>query len=183
MSVNVHFGKVQIEEEIGNNEYAIRLKDLKIVKERSGKTEKDPVKPDNFEPVHPSFDASSMRKKLRRGLQEVYPHFVALQFLPKPPDPEIPEAIVAKHIADEHNIDRYETVDNIRVYTMKEYSHIFKCENGIGSEELCFDGAAQLFMDFLLIEEKPCVAICAKNCSSEQQPVLDRSASWSHNGL
>ena len=75
------------------------FKDLKIVKAEFGKTEKDPVKPDNFEPVHSSFDASSIKEKLRRGLQEVHPHSGALQFLPKPPDPEIPEAIVAKHIA------------------------------------------------------------------------------------
>lgn len=50
---------------------------------------------------------------LRRGLQEVYPHSVAPQFLPKPPDPEIPEAIVAEHIADEDNVEKYETVENI----------------------------------------------------------------------
>ena len=45
---------------------------------------------------------------------------------------------------------------------MKEYSDIFKCENGIGSEELCSDEMAQLFMDFLSIEEKQCEVVCAK---------------------
>ena len=54
---------------------------VKIVKVEFGKTEKDTVKPDNFEPVHSSFHVSSEKEMLRRGLQEVYPHSVALQFL------------------------------------------------------------------------------------------------------
>lgn len=34
----------------GNNEYAIPYQDFKIVKVEFGKTEKNPVKPVNFEP-------------------------------------------------------------------------------------------------------------------------------------
>ena len=63
----------------GNKEYAIPFQDLKIVKAKFRKTEKDPVKPVNFEPGHSSFDASVMKNMLRSGLQEVYPQAVALQ--------------------------------------------------------------------------------------------------------
>lgn len=72
-------------------------------KSRVWKSEKDPVKPLNFEPGHSSFDASVMKEMLRRGLQEAYPQAVALQFLPRPKEPEIPESLVAKHIADDNN--------------------------------------------------------------------------------
>ena len=146
----------------GNKEYAIPSQDLKIVKAEFGKTEKDPVKPVNFEPGHSSFDASVMKGMLRRGLQEVFPQAVALQFLSRPKEPEIPESLVAKHIADDSNVERYESVENVTLYTLKEYADIFKSENNIGSEELCSDETVQTFMDFLSIDEKQCNIICAK---------------------
>ena len=82
-------GKCEWKRRSGNNEYAIPFRDLKIVKAEFGKTEKDPVKPVNFEPGHSSFDASIMKDMLRRGLQEVFPQAVALQFLPRPREPKM----------------------------------------------------------------------------------------------
>lgn len=77
-------GKREWQRRCGNNEYAIPCQDLKIVKAEFGKTEKDPVKSLNFEPGYSSFDASVMKGMLRRGLQEVYPQTVALQFFQSP---------------------------------------------------------------------------------------------------
>lgn len=155
-------GKCEWKRRCGNNEYAIPFQYLKIVKAEFGKTEKNPVKPVNFEPGHSSFDASVMKDMLRIGLQEVYPQAVALQFLPKPKEPEIPESLVAKHIADDNNVERYESVENVTLYTLKEYADIFKSENNVGSEELCSDETVQAFMEFLSIDEKQCDIICAK---------------------
>ena len=86
-------GKCEWKRRCGNNEYAIPFQDLKIVKAEFGKTEKEPVKPVNFEPGHSSFDAGIMKDMLRTGLQEVFPQAVALQFLPRPREPEIPESL------------------------------------------------------------------------------------------
>lgn len=155
-------GKCEWKRRCGNNEYAIPFQDLKIVKAEFGKTKKDPLKPVNFEPGHSSFDASIMKDMLRRGLQEVLLQAVGLQFLPRPREPEIPESLVAKHIADDSNVERYESVENITLYTLKEYADIFKSENNVGSEELCSDETVQTFMDFLSIDEKQCDIICAK---------------------
>ena len=82
-------GNCEWKRRCGNNDYAIPFRDLKIVKAEFGKTEKDPVKPVNFEPGHSSFDASIMKNMLRRGLQEVFPQAVALQFLPRPREPKM----------------------------------------------------------------------------------------------
>ena len=71
-------GKCEWKRRCGNNEYAIPFQDLKIVKAEFGKTEKDPVKPVNFEPGHSSFDASVMKGMLKRGLQKGFPKAVAL---------------------------------------------------------------------------------------------------------
>ena len=48
----------------------IPFQDLKIVKAEFGETEKDPVKPLNFEPGHSSFDASVMKDMLRKRTSE-----------------------------------------------------------------------------------------------------------------
>lgn len=154
-------GKCQWKRRSGNNEYAVRLKDLKIVKAEFGKIETDPVKPDNFAPGHLSFDASSLKEKLRQGLLSVYPQSLALQFLPKPLIAEIPEDQIAKHIANDSNVESYETVENVAVYTMAEYSDIFKCENAINSEDVSYQ-TVKSFMDFLSINESQCDIICAK---------------------
>ena len=102
-------GKCQWKRRSRNNEYTVRLKDLKIVKAEFGKIETDPVKPDNFTPGYLSFDASSLKEKLKQGLVTVNPQSFALQFLPKPLISEIPEDEIAKHIANDSNVERYET--------------------------------------------------------------------------
>ena len=93
--------------------YATRLLDLKFVKAEFRKAEKEPVKPYCFDPGCSSFDPSSVREKLRRGLQEVYPKSVALQLLPKPKEIEIPEGLVDAHIVNDDNVLRHETVVNV----------------------------------------------------------------------
>ena len=45
---------------------------------------------------------------------------MAIQFLPKPEDPLIPEPLVMEHISNDSNVERFETVENVSVYTMKE---------------------------------------------------------------
>ena len=65
---------------------------------------------------------------------------------------EIPEDQVAKHIANDLNVERYETVENVAVYTMAEYSDIFKCENAINSEEVSYQ-TVKSFMYFFSINE------------------------------
>ena len=92
----------------------------------------------------------------------MYPQAVALQFLPRPKEPKIPESLVAKHIADNNNVEKYESVENVTLYTLKEYPDIFKSENNVGSEELCSDETVQTFMDFLSIDEKQCDIISTK---------------------
>ena len=87
---------------------------------------------------------------------------MALQFLPRPKEPEIPKSLVAKHIADNNNVERYESVENVTLYTLKEYADIFKSENSVGSEELCSDETVKTFMEFLSIDEKQCDIIFAK---------------------
>ena len=82
-------GKCEWKRRCGNNEYAIPFRDFKIVKAEFRKAEKDPLKLVNFEPRHSSFDASIMKDMLRRGLQEVFPQAVGLQFLPRPREPKM----------------------------------------------------------------------------------------------
>ena len=74
---------------------------------------------------------------------------------------EIPEDQIAKHIANDSNVERYENVEYVAVYTMAEYSDIFKCENAINSEDVSYQ-TVQSFMDFLSINENQCDIICAK---------------------
>ena len=94
----------------------IPIQDLKTVKAEFGETET----------VNSSFHASVMTGMLRSGLQEVFPQAVVLQFVPRPKEPEIPESLVAKHIADDNNVERYEFVENVTLYTLKEYEDMMR---------------------------------------------------------
>ena len=51
-------------------------------------------------------------------------------------------------------------LENVAVYTMAEYSDIFKCDMAINSEVVSYQ-TVQSFMDFLSINENQC-DICAK---------------------
>ena len=70
------------------------------------------MKPHNIDPGLSSLDPVLMREKLRRGLQELHPESVAIQFLTKSKDPVIPEQVhaVAEHISSNANVERFETV-------------------------------------------------------------------------
>ena len=72
-------GKCEWKRRRENSEYATPLKDLKIVEAEFGKSDKNPIKPHDFDPVPSSFDPVLMRKKLREGLQVLHP--VEMQFL------------------------------------------------------------------------------------------------------
>lgn len=45
------------------------------------KSDKNPIKPHDFDPGLSSFDPVLMRKKLREGLQVLHPASVEMQFL------------------------------------------------------------------------------------------------------
>ena len=70
-----------------------------------------------------------MREKARRGLQQLHPESEAIQFLKKPKDPVMPEQVLAEHISNNTNVERFKTVESVSVYTMKEYAEIFNCQN------------------------------------------------------
>ena len=63
-------GKCEWKRRSGNSDYATPLKDLRIVKAEFGKSEKNPIKPHDFDPGLSSFDPVLMRVRLRRGLQQ-----------------------------------------------------------------------------------------------------------------
>lgn len=145
----------------GNSDYATPLKDLRIVKAEFSKSEKNPIKPHDFDPWPSFLDPVSMRGKLRRGLQQLHPESVANQFLPKPKDPVIPEPAVAEHISNNANVERFETVESVSVYTMK-YAEIFKCQNNISINGDIYEETRQSFIKFLTIDKNQCDIICCK---------------------
>ena len=57
-------GKCEWKRRSGNSDYATPLKDLRIVKAEFGKSEKNPIKPHDFDPGLSSFDPVSMRESL-----------------------------------------------------------------------------------------------------------------------
>ena len=63
-----------------------------------------------------------------------------------------------------NNVERYESVENVTLYTPKEYADIFKSENSVGSKELWFAETVQTFMEFLSIDEKQCDINFCENC-------------------
>ena len=146
----------------GNSDYATPLKDLRIVKAEFGKSEKNLIKPHDFHPGLSSFDPVSMREKLRRGLQQLHPESVAIQFLPKRKDPVIPEPVVAEHVSNNANVKRFETVESVSVYTMKEYAEIFKCQNNISINGDISEETRQSFIKFVTVDKNQCDMICLK---------------------
>lgn len=103
-----------------------------------------------------------MREKLRRGLQQLHPESVAIQFLPKPKDPVIPEPVVAEHVSNNANIERFETVESVSVYTMKEYAEILKCQNNISINGDISEETRQSFIKYVTVDKKQCEMICLK---------------------
>ena len=61
------------------SDYATRLQDLNIVKAEVGEQEKRHLKPHDFDPKSTITNSSSLRERLRQGLQQVFPDSVALQ--------------------------------------------------------------------------------------------------------
>ena len=155
-------GKCEWKRRSGNSDYATPLKYLRIVKAAFGKSEKNPIKLHNFDPGPSSFDPVLMREKLRRGLQQLHPESVAIQFLPKPKDPVIPEPVVAEHISNNANVERFETVESVSVYTMKEYAEIFKCQNNISINGDISEETRQSFIKYVTVDKNQCEMICLK---------------------
>ena len=73
-------GKCEWKRRSGNSDYATPLKDLLIVKAEFGKSEKNFIKPRDFDAGLSSLDPVLMREKLRRGLQQLNPESEAIQF-------------------------------------------------------------------------------------------------------
>ena len=87
---------------------------------------------------------------------------MAIQFLPKPEDPDTPEPLVKEHITNDANVERFETVENVTVYTMKEYASIFKCQNNIDNNMDISEDIVELFTKFLCVSESQCDVVCSK---------------------
>ncbi|XP_015770373.1 PREDICTED: uncharacterized protein LOC107348808 [Acropora digitifera] len=122
-----------------NSDYAIRLEDLNIVKAEFGKEEKLHLKPYHFDPRSTLTNSSTLKEALRQGLKQVCPDAVALQFLPSSSGLDIPEASVAEFISCDANVEHYETVYPMYIYTMKEYADVFKSEKNIAKDFCCND--------------------------------------------
>ena len=159
---NCTSGKCEWKRRSGNSDYFSPLKDLRIVKAEFGKSEKNPIKPHDFDPGLSSFDPVLMRVKLRRGFQQLHPESVAIQFLPKHKDPVIPEPVVAEHVSNNANVERFETVESVSVYTMKEYAEIFKCQNNISINGDISEETRQSFIKFVTVDKSQCDMICMK---------------------
>ena len=123
---------------------------------------KNSIKPHDFNPGQSSLDPVLMREKLRRGLQELPLESVAIQFLPKPKDPVIPEQVVAENISNNVNVERFETVETVSVYPMKQYAEIFKCQNNISINGDIPEATRQSFVKSLTIDKNQCEIICCK---------------------
>ena len=132
------------------------------MKAEFGKSEKNPIKPHDFDPGPSSFDPVLMRGKLRRGLQQLHPESVAIQFLPKLKGPVIPEPVVAEHMSNNANVARFETVGSVFVYTMTEYAEIFKCQNNISISGYISEQSRQSFIKYVTIDKDQCDVICLK---------------------
>ena len=143
-------------------DYATRLEDLNIVKVEFGKQEKHHLKPCHFDPRSTLTNSRTLKEKLRQGLQQVCPDSVALQFLPSSSGGDIPEASVAEYISCDANVENYETVDPVYIYTVKEYADIFKSEKNIGQDFDCNDELVQEFIDFLNLDQTQSDIICSK---------------------
>ena len=56
-------GKCEWKRRSGNSDYSTPLKDLRIVKAEFGKSEKNPIKPHDFDPGPSSFDPCLNERK------------------------------------------------------------------------------------------------------------------------
>ena len=119
------------------------------MKAEFGKSEKNFIKPRDFDAGLSSFDPVLMKEMLRRGLQQLNPESVAIQFLPKGKDPVIPEPVVAEQVSYNANVERFETVESVSVYSMKEYAEIFKCQNNININGDISEETRQSFIKFV----------------------------------
>ena len=84
------------------------------------------MKPYHFDPRSTLTNSSTLKEKLRQGLKQVCPDAVALQFLPSSSGLDIPEASVAEYISCDANVEHYDTVCPVYIYTMKKYADVFK---------------------------------------------------------
>lgn len=141
------------------SDYAIRLEDLNIVKAEFGKDEKLHLKPYHFDPRSTLTNLSTLKEKLRQGLKQVCPDAVALQFLPSSNGSDIPEDSVAEYISCDANVEHYETVYPMYIYTMKEYADVFKSEKNIGKDLCCNDELVEEFIEVLNLDQTQCNTI------------------------
>ena len=112
-----------------NDEYAIKLDDLNVIKAEFGKEEKTYRKPHDFDPRCIVVDQDTKRERLRIGLQQVCPEAVALMFLEEPRISETHKATLHdEHMNNDLNVTHTETVQNVSVYSMVQYGELFKSE-------------------------------------------------------
>ena len=69
---------------------------------------------------------------------------------------------MAEHISNNANVERFETVESVSVYTMKEYAEIFKCQNNISINGYISEETRQSFIKYVTIDKDQCDMICPK---------------------
>ena len=69
---------------------------------------------------------------------------------------------MAEHISNNANVERFETVESVSVYTMKEYAEIFKCQNNISINGDISEETRQTFIKFVTVDKNQCDMICLK---------------------
>ena len=161
-----------------NSDYVIRIEDLNIVKAELGKEEKLHLKPYNFDPRSTLTNSSTLKEKLRQGLKQVCLDVVALRLLPSPSGLDIPEASVAEYISCVANVEHYETVYSMYIYTMKEYADVFKSEKNIAKDFCCNDALVEEFIEFLNLDQTQYATICAKTVHQGGSQVWIDQRTW-----
>ncbi len=158
-----------------NDEYAIKLEDLNVIKAEFGKEEKTYLKPHQFDPRCIVVNQDTKRDRLRSGLQQVCPEAVALMFLEEPNIPETHKTTLDEHMNSDLNVTCTETVQNVSVYSMVQYGELFKSEYLHGDHgqhamqyEKYDENVILKFMDFIDIGKEQINVICDKTTHQGQ---------------
>lgn len=69
---------------------------------------------------------------------------------------------MAEHSSSDANVERFETVESVSVYPMKECAEMFKCENNISINGDISEEVRESFMKSLTIDKNQCDVISCK---------------------
>ena len=86
---------------------------------------------------------------------------------------------MAEYISCDANVELYETVYLMYIYTMKEYADVFKSEKNIAKDFCCNDELVEEFIDFLNLDQTQCDTICVKTVQQGgSQFCIDQRTEW-----